>query len=158
MPSDRTLVVERVRDELGDWRVVLHSPFGRRVHAPWALAVGARIVERFGMDGSVVASDDGIVARIPDTEVEPPGADLFVFDTDDLDKIVTEEVGSSALFASRFRECAARALLLPRRNPGSRAPSVAAAATLRPAARCRPQPPHLPDPARDGSRVPAGRL
>ncbi len=122
VPSDRTLLVERFRDELGDWRVVLHSPFGRRVHAPWALAVGARIVERYGMDGSVVASDDGIVARIPDTEAEPPGADLFVFDTDDLDKIVTEEVGSSALFASRFRECAARALLLPRRNPGSRAP------------------------------------
>jgi len=122
VPSDRTLLVERFRDELGDWRVVLHSPFGRRVHAPWALAVGARIVERYGMDGSVVASDDGIVARIPDTETEPPGADLFVFDTADLDTIVTQEVGSSALFASRFRECASRALLLPRRNPGSRAP------------------------------------
>jgi ATP-dependent Lhr-like helicase len=122
VPHDRTLLVERFRDELGDWRVVLHSPFGRRVHAPWALAVGARIVERYGMDGSVVASDDGIVARIPDTETEPPGADLFVFETDELDKIVTEEVGGSALFASRFRECAARALLLPRRNPGSRAP------------------------------------
>jgi ATP-dependent Lhr-like helicase len=122
VPSDRTLLVERFRDELGDWRVVLHSPFGRRVHAPWALAVGARIVERYGMDGSVVASDDGIVARIPDTETEPPGAELFVFDTDELDTIVTAEVGSSALFASRFRECASRALLLPRRNPGSRAP------------------------------------
>ncbi len=122
IPSDRNLVIERFRDELGDWRVVLHSPYGRRVHAPWALAVGARIVERYGIDGSVVASDDGIVARIPDTEVEPPGADLFVFDADELDKIVTEEVGGSALFASRFRECAARALLLPRRNPGSRAP------------------------------------
>jgi ATP-dependent Lhr-like helicase len=122
VPSDRTLLVERFRDELGDWRIVLHSPFGRRVHAPWALAVGARIVERYGMDGSVVASDDGIVARIPDTETEPPGADLFVFDTDELDTIVTAEVGGSALFASRFRECASRALLLPRRNPGSRAP------------------------------------
>ncbi|MGA8988164.1 ATP-dependent helicase [Aeromicrobium sp.] len=122
VPSDRTLLVERFRDELGDWRVVLHSPFGRRVHAPWALAVGARIIERYGMDGSVVASDDGIVARIPDTETEPPGAELFVFDGDELDRIVTEEVGGSALFASRFRECAARALLLPRRNPGSRAP------------------------------------
>ena len=122
IPSDRTLVVERFRDELGDWRVVLHSPYGRRVHAPWALAVAARIVERHGIDGSVVASDDGIVARIPDTEVEPPGAELFVFEADELDKIVTEEVGGSALFASRFRECAARALLLPRRNPGSRAP------------------------------------
>jgi ATP-dependent Lhr-like helicase len=122
VPSDRTLLVERFRDELGDWRVVLHSPFGRRVHAPWALAVGARIIERYGMDGSVVASDDGIVARIPDTETEPPGAELFVFDTDELDAVVTAEVGGSALFASRFRECASRALLLPRRNPGSRAP------------------------------------
>ncbi|MCW2831648.1 MAG: ATP-dependent helicase, partial [Aeromicrobium sp.] len=122
VPSDRTLLVERFRDELGDWRVVLHSPFGRRVHAPWALAVGARIIERYGMDGSVVASDDGIVARVPDTETEPPGADLFVFEADELDKIVTDEVGGSALFASRFRECASRALLLPRRNPGSRAP------------------------------------
>ncbi len=122
IPSDRSLVVERFRDELGDWRVVLHSPFGRRVHAPWALAVAARIIERYGIDGSVVASDDGIVARIPDTEVEPPGGELFVFDADELDKVVTAEVGGSALFASRFRECAARALLLPRRNPGSRAP------------------------------------
>ena len=122
VPTDRTLVVERFRDELGDWRIVLLSPFGRRVHAPWALAVGARILERFGIDGSVVASDDGIVARLPDTGGEPPGAELFVFEPDELDEIVTTEVGGSALFASRFRECAARALLLPRRNPGARAP------------------------------------
>ncbi|MGA9716028.1 MAG: ATP-dependent helicase, partial [Aeromicrobium sp.] len=122
LPTDRTLVIERFRDELGDWRVVLHSPFGRRVHAPWALAVAARIQERHGIDGSVVASDDGIVARLPDTEIEPPGAELFVFDADELEHLVTVEVGGSALFASRFRECAARALLLPRRNPGSRAP------------------------------------
>ena len=122
VPTDRTLVVERFRDELGDWRVVLLSPFGRRVHAPWALAVNARIAERFGIDGSVVASDDGIVARFPDTGEEPPGADLFVFEPDELEELVTAEVGGSALFASRFRECAARALLLPRRNPGSRAP------------------------------------
>ena len=122
VPTDRTLVVERFRDELGDWRVVLLSPYGRRVHAPWALAVGARILEQFGIDGSVVASDDGIVARLPDTGGEPPGAELFVFEADELDQIVTIEVGGSALFASRFRECAARALLLPRRNPGARAP------------------------------------
>jgi ATP-dependent Lhr-like helicase len=122
LPTDRTLLVERFRDELGDWRVVLHSPFGRRVHAPWALAVSARITERHGIDGSVVAGDDGIVARLPDTETEPPGAELFVFDPDELEHLVTVEVGGSALFASRFRECAARALLLPRRNPGSRAP------------------------------------
>ena len=122
VPTDTTLVVERFRDELGDWRIVLLSPYGRSVHAPWALAVGARILERYGVDGSVVAGDDGIVARVPDTDAEPPGADLFVIEPDDLERIVTEEVGGSALFASRFRECAARALLLPRRNPGARAP------------------------------------
>ncbi len=122
LPTDRTLVVERFRDELGDWRVVLHSPFGMQVHAPWALAVGARVSERYGIDGATMASDDGIVVRIPDTESEPPGADLFVFDPEDISAIVTEEVGGSALFASRFRECAARALLLPRYNPGKRSP------------------------------------
>ncbi|TFC54913.1 MULTISPECIES: DEAD/DEAH box helicase [unclassified Cryobacterium] len=122
LPTDQTLVVERFRDELGDWRVILHSPFGLTVHAPWALAVGARVRERFGIDGACVASDDGIVVRIPDTEAEPPGADLFVFDPDELEQLVTDEVGGSALFASRFRECAARALLLPRYRPGSRSP------------------------------------
>ncbi|HKP07073.1 MAG TPA: crosslink repair DNA glycosylase YcaQ family protein, partial [Microbacterium sp.] len=122
LPTDRQLTVERGRDEVGDWRVILHSPYGMQVHAPWALAVNARIRERLGVDGSAVASDDGIIARIPDATAEPPGADLFVFDPDELDQIVTEEVGGSALFASRFRECAARALLMPRRNPGKRTP------------------------------------
>jgi ATP-dependent Lhr-like helicase len=122
VPSDRTLVVERFRDELGDWRVVLHSPFGMQVHAPWALAVGGRIRERFGVDANAVASDDGIVVRLPDTESEPPSAELFVFDPVELEQIVTDEVGGSALFASRFRENAARALLLPRQNPGKRSP------------------------------------
>jgi ATP-dependent Lhr-like helicase len=122
LPTDRQLTVERGRDEVGDWRVILHSPYGMQVHAPWALAVNARIRERLGVDGSAVASDDGIIARIPDATAEPPGAELFVFDPDELDQIVTEEVGGSALFASRFRECAARALLMPRRNPGKRTP------------------------------------
>lgn len=122
LPTDRTLVVERFRDELGDWRLVLHSPYGMPVHAPWALAVGARLQERFGVDAAPTASDDGIVVRLPDTTDEPPGAELFVFEPDEIDDIVTEEVGGSALFASRFRECAARALLLPRRDPGRRAP------------------------------------
>ncbi|AUZ86558.1 ATP-dependent helicase [Arthrobacter agilis] len=122
VPSDRTLVVERFHDELGDWRVVLHSPFGMPVHAPWALAVGARLEQRYGMDGSAMASDDGIVLRVPLMDDEPPGADLFLFDAEELDGIVTAEVGGSALFASRFRECAARALLLPRQNPGKRSP------------------------------------
>ncbi|MDE0545265.1 DEAD/DEAH box helicase [Microbacterium sp. C7(2022)] len=122
VPTDRQLTVERGRDEVGDWRIILHSPYGMKVHAPWALAVNARIRERLGVEGSAVASDDGIIARIPDATAEPPGADLFIFDADELDQIVTEEVGGSALFASRFRECAARALLMPRLNPGKRSP------------------------------------
>jgi ATP-dependent Lhr-like helicase len=130
VPTDTTLLVERFRDELGDWRVILHSPYGLRVHGPLALAVSRRLRDRYGIDEKPTASDDGIVVRLPDTVSEsgadpgdaPPGAELFVFDADEIDPIVTAEVGGSALFASRFRECAARALLLPRRNPGRRSP------------------------------------
>ncbi len=122
VPSDTTLVVERFRDELGDWRVILHSPYGLRVHGPLALAVSRRLRERYGIDEKPTASDDGIIVRLPDTEDAAPGADLFVFDADEIEPIVTAEVGGSALFASRFRECAARALLLPRRHPGKRSP------------------------------------
>ena len=131
VPTDATLLVERFRDELGDWRVILHSPYGLRVHGPLALAVGRRLRERYGIDEKPTASDDGVVVRLPDTfpdlgsdsaHENPPGAELFVFDADEIDPIVTAEVGGSALFASRFRECAARALLLPRRHPGRRSP------------------------------------
>jgi ATP-dependent helicase Lhr and Lhr-like helicase len=129
VPTDTTLLVERFRDELGDWRVILHSPYGLRVHGPLALAVSRRLRERYGLDEKPTASDDGIVVRLPDTvpdsgvfEETPPGAELFVFDADEIDPIVTDEIGGSALFASRFRECAARALLLPRRHPGRRSP------------------------------------
>jgi ATP-dependent helicase Lhr and Lhr-like helicase len=122
VPSDTTLVVERFRDELGDWRVILHSPYGLRVHGPLALAVSRRLRERYGIDEKPTASDDGIIVRLPDTEDTAPGAELFVFDADEIEPIVTAEVGGSALFASRFRECAARALLLPRRHPGKRSP------------------------------------
>lgn len=126
VPTDTTLLVERFRDELGDWRVILHSPYGLRVNGPLALAVGRRLRERYGLDEKPTASDDGIVVRLPDvlsdTGESPPGAELFVFDADEIDPIVTAEVGGSALFASRFRECAARALLLPRRHPGKRSP------------------------------------
>ncbi|MBI2695133.1 ATP-dependent helicase [Mycobacterium nebraskense] len=131
VPTDTTLLVERFRDELGDWRVILHSPYGLRVNGPLALAVGRRLRERYGLDEKPTASDDGIVVRLPDTFSDfasdagtdtPPGAELFVFDADEIDPIVTAEVGGSALFASRFRECAARALLLPRRHPGRRSP------------------------------------
>ncbi|CAN5198090.1 ATP-dependent helicase [soil metagenome] len=125
VPTDATLVVERFRDELGDWRVILHSPYGLRVHGPLALAIGKRIFERYGIDEKPTASDDGIIVRLPDTLSDTDDvrfADLFVFDADEIEPLVTAEVGGSALFASRFRECAARALLLPRRHPGKRSP------------------------------------
>ncbi|MGW0586753.1 ATP-dependent helicase [Streptosporangium sp. NPDC002607] len=121
VPDDRTLLVERFHDELGDWRVVVHSPYGARVHAPWALAIGRRLRERYGVDVQAVHSDDGIVLRIPDTLSEPP-SDIAAFDPDEIERIVTEELGGSALFAARFRECAGRSLLLPRRVPGRRSP------------------------------------
>ncbi|MFE7576440.1 DEAD/DEAH box helicase [Streptomyces sp. NPDC057521] len=159
VPDDRTILVERFRDELGDWRVVVHSPFGAQVHAPWALALSARLAERYGMDAQVMHADDGIVLRLPDADMmgldlldfdpaqdpaqepgqdasaplapantafdsdQPPvGAADVAFDKGEIAQIVTAQVGGSALFASRFRECAARALLLPRRSPGKRTP------------------------------------
>jgi ATP-dependent helicase Lhr and Lhr-like helicase len=126
LPDDRTIVIERFRDELGDWRIAIHSPFGAQVHAPWALAVAARLRERYGVDVQAMHADDGIVLRLPDTEFTdesvPPQGDVAVFGSDEIEALVTAEVGGSALFAARFRECAARALLLPRRNPGRRSP------------------------------------
>ncbi|GGL89667.1 ATP-dependent helicase [Glutamicibacter protophormiae] len=122
VPNHQTFVVERFHDELGDWRVILHSPFGLAVHAPWALAVGARVRERWGLDASAMAADDGIVLRIPAMDDEPPGAELFAFEADEIVDVVTGQVANSALFAARFRECAARALLLPRINPTKRTP------------------------------------
>ena len=106
--------------------MILHSPYGLKVHGPWALAIGRRLLERYGIDEKPTASDDGIVVRLPDTDLDsgdaPPGAELFVFEPEEIEPLVTAEVGGSALFASRFRECAARALLLPRRHPGKRSP------------------------------------
>jgi ATP-dependent Lhr-like helicase len=122
LPSDRTILVERFRDELGDWRIVIHSPYGAQVHAPWALAIGTRLRERYGIDAQALPGDDGIVLRVPETDQDPPTADVVMFEPDEIEDIVTTEVGGSALFASRFRECAARALLLPRRDPGRRSP------------------------------------
>ncbi|WP_111651447.1 ATP-dependent helicase [Actinoplanes lutulentus] len=122
LPDDRTIVVERFRDELGDWRMTVHCVLGAKVNAPWALAIGRRLSERYGVDGQVMPSDDGIVVRLPDTADEPPGAELVAFDPEEISQIVEEAVGTSALFASRFRECAARSLLLPRRDPRRRQP------------------------------------
>ncbi|MEL4155404.1 Lhr family helicase [Corynebacterium bovis] len=128
VPDDRTLLVERFRDEVGDWRVVVHSPYGRGVNAPWALALGVELERRSGIDAMPVAGDDGIVLRLPYTE-EPPGVELLTGVGDDAgvpaDLVlgdVTGAVGGAALFAARFRECAARSLLLPRRSPGARQP------------------------------------
>ena len=122
VPDDRTLVMERFRDELGDWRLILHSPYGAKVHAPWALAIAARLRERYGgMDVQALHTDDGIVIRVPDAD-EPPPAGIAVLDPDEVEQLVTTELGAAALFAARFRECAARALLLPRRQPGRRTP------------------------------------
>lgn len=128
VPGSRHLVLERCRDEIGDWRIILHSPYGRRVHEPWALAIAGRIHALWGADASVVASDDGIVARIPDTDGKLPDAAIFLFEPEKLLQIVREAVGSSALFAARFRECAARALLMPGRTPGHRTPALATTA------------------------------
>jgi ATP-dependent helicase Lhr and Lhr-like helicase len=122
LPDDRTILVERFHDELGDWRLVVHSPFGAPVNAPWALAISARLRERYGIDVQSMHSDDGIVVRLPDTDAEPPGAELTVFEPDEIEALVTAELGGSAVFASRFRECAARSLLLPRRDPRRRTP------------------------------------
>ena len=122
LPNDRTILVERFRDELGDWRIVVHSPYGAQVHAPWALAIGVRLRERYGIDAQALPGDDGIVLRVPETDQDPPNAEVVVFEPDEIEDLVTAEVGGSTLFASRFRECAARALLLPRRDPGRRSP------------------------------------
>ena len=122
VPDDRTLVVERCEDETGDWRVILHSPYGRRVHEPWAMAVSHRISLAMGFDAQVMAADDGIVVRIPMTETRLPGAELFAFDPDEIERIVRGGIDATALFAARFRECAARALLMSPVAPGKRAP------------------------------------
>ncbi|MCK9795582.1 DEAD/DEAH box helicase [Isoptericola sp. 4D.3] len=147
LPDDRTVVVERFRDELGDWRVVIHSPFGAPVHAPWALVVAARLRARYGTDVAAMHADDGIVLRLPDAgdsgwDLGGPGWDLggdgaaahggddgpavtaedLLVDPDEVLAAVRDELGGSVMFAARFREAAARALLLPRRRPDRRQP------------------------------------
>jgi ATP-dependent Lhr-like helicase len=121
IPSDRTIVVERFRDEIGDWRVCLLTPFGARVHAPWAMALGARLRESLGLEANAIWSDDGIAVHLPDADAPPPTEDLLV-DPDEIEDLVVSEVGGTALFGARFRENAARALLIPRRRPGERTP------------------------------------
>ncbi|CAL9591235.1 ATP-dependent RNA helicase SrmB [Actinosynnema sp. ALI-1.44] len=127
VPNDRTVLVERFRDELGDWRLVVHSPFGAQVNAPWALAIAARLRERRGIEVQAAHSDDGIVVRLPDAvdlDGAPvvAGADDVLLDPEEVEQVVVAEVSGSAVFAARFRECAARSLLLPRRDPRRRTP------------------------------------
>ena len=121
MPSDRTIVIERFRDEIGDWRLCVLSPFGGRVHAAWGLALSARIRDQFGLESDAIWSDDGIIVHLPDAD-EPPGAELVLVEPDELEELVVRELSASALYGARFRENAARALLLPRAYPGKRTP------------------------------------
>ena len=121
LPTDRAITVERFRDELGDWRVAILTPFGGRVHAPWALAIDAYLAETHEVEVPTLWSDDGIVLRVADGD-EPPSLAALIPDPDTVEERVTAQVGRSALFASRFRENAARALLLPRRRPDQRTP------------------------------------
>ncbi len=121
VPDDRTIIIERTRDELGDWRLCLLSPFGGRIHAPWAMAVVERARAETGVDVETMWTDDGFVVRFPETE-NPPDAALLVPASDEAEALVVRQLGSTALFAAKFREAAARALLLPRRRPGGRTP------------------------------------
>ena len=121
VPDDRTVVVERFRDEIGDWRVCVLTPFGAQVHAPWGVALRARLSEVWGVDVDLMWGDDGIVMRLPEAIDEFPVDDLL-FDPDEIGDLVVGRLPETSMFASRFRECAARALLLPRRRPDQRTP------------------------------------
>jgi ATP-dependent helicase Lhr and Lhr-like helicase len=121
LPTDRQIVVERFRDDLGDWRICVLTPFGGRVHAPWALAIEAKVRDRLSVEVQTMWSDEGIVVRLPEADESPP-IDSVLLEPEEIEGLVVGELANSALFASRFRENAARALLLPRRRPGSRTP------------------------------------
>jgi ATP-dependent Lhr-like helicase len=127
LPSDRTIVVERFRDEIGDWRICVLSPYGGRVHAAWGLALSARIHERFGLEADAITADDGIVLHLPDLDADeaeslPSAAELVLLEPGEVEQAVAAELGGSALFGARFRENASRALLIPRAYPGRRTP------------------------------------
>jgi len=121
VPDDRTIVIEQSRDDIGDWRVAVLSPLGSRVHAPWAMAATARIRDVQGLDVEVMWSDEGFVVRYPDGQAAPDTS-LLIPDPDEVERLVVRQLGSTAMFSARFREAAGRALLLPRRRPGARAP------------------------------------
>ncbi len=121
LPSDRSVIVERFRDEIGDWRLCVLSPHGGRVHAAWALALSARIRDRLGLEANAIWSDEGIIVHLPDAD-DPPAAELVLIEPDEIEDLVVDELAGSALFGARFRENAARALLIPRAYPGRRTP------------------------------------
>jgi ATP-dependent Lhr-like helicase len=121
LPSDRTIVIESFRDEIGDWRLCVLSPYGGRVHAAWGLALAARIRNELGLEADAIWSDDGIAVHLPDAD-EPPSAELALIEPEELEDLVVGELASSALYGARFREAAARALLIPRAYPGKRTP------------------------------------
>jgi ATP-dependent Lhr-like helicase len=130
LPSERTIVLERFRDEIGDWRLCVLSPYGGRVHSAWGLALAARVRERFDIEADVISSDDGIVLHLPDLDADDAESrggwgsvsELVLLEPDEVEEVVTAELGSSALFGARFRENASRALLIPRAYPGRRTP------------------------------------
>ncbi len=121
VPSDETIVVERFRDEIGDWRLCILSPFGGRVHSAWGLALAAKIRDERDLEADAIWSDDGIVIHLPDAD-EPPPADLVLIDPDEIEDLIVAELSGSALFGARFRENASRSLLIPRAYPGKRTP------------------------------------
>ena len=121
VPDDRTVLIERCRDEMGDWRVCVLSPFGSRIHAPWAMAVVERVRAETGLDVETMWTDDGFVVRFPETD-EPPDPRLMVPASEEVEALVLNQLGGTAMFAAKFREAAGRALLLPKRRPGGRSP------------------------------------
>ena len=121
VPDDRTILIERCRDELGDWRICVLSPFGGRIHAPWAMAAVERARAETGLDVETMWTDDGFVVRFPETE-DPPDPNLMIPASDEVEALVVRQLGGTALFAAKFREASARALLLPKRRPGGRSP------------------------------------
>ncbi len=156
VPSDETIVVERFRDEIGDWRLCVLSPFGGRVHSAWGLALAAKIRAEHDLEADAIWSDDGIVIHLPDAD-EPPPADLVLIDPDEIEDLIVSELSGSALFGARFRENAARSLLDPARLPRQAHAALAAAAEVAEPARGGAGLPPLPGHPRDLPRVPAGR-
>ena len=122
LPTDETLVLERYEDESGSWRIIVHSTLGRCVHEPWAMAIRERVHQLLGVRPQIIVADDGIVLQIPPVESGLPGAGLITFDAAEISSLVRSRIETTALFAARFRECAARALLMPTARPGHRTP------------------------------------